>query len=449
MKALQSPLRQALAARRVLLLLVALAAALPVLPARAQVPGRVNFQGLLLDSGGAPLDATVDLDFSLYETPAGGTAVWSESKPDVAVTDGIYDVELGSTTPLTPALLAAGTLYLEVAVGGEVLSPRRQLLAVPYALRSESAQSAETVGGVDASFVAALYEDTDFDGNGLVNSDPVEGVADADGDGISNFVDPDNDADGLDEPAELAQGSDPNLVTPTVTGFSPPSLTEEDPGGTITISGTNLDEPGLAVSFGGQTPTPTNVTPTSFQVVIGPLPLGSAAVEASLGNGESDQASFPVGRVVEAFVTSTQYDGNLGGIAGADQKCAERASAASLPGTYRAWLRDATTSPAQRLNYPAGTSFQRLDGVPFGTLDILTGGAVSQPLNVTELEGIVLSVGEAWTGIGGGVAAGDNCLNWSSVNFTGRVGAPLSLSGWQSSAGRVCGLTRHLYCFEE
>ena len=90
----------------------------------------------------------------------------------------------------------------------------------------------------------------------------------------------------LREPAELAQGSDPNLVTPTITGFSPPNLTVDDPSGTITINGTNFDEPGLAVSFGGQTPTPTNVTPTSFQVVVGPLAGGLApVVPVVLGSG--------------------------------------------------------------------------------------------------------------------------------------------------------------------
>src|SRR5207248_2675590 len=40
------------------------------------------------------------------------------------------------------------------------------------------------------------------------------------------------------------------------------------------------------------------------------------------------------------FVTSVMYDGNLGGLAGADAKCQARATAASLSGTYKAWLSD-------------------------------------------------------------------------------------------------------------
>ena len=49
----------------------------------------------------------------------------------VQIVDGVYDVTLGGTTPLTPSLLSAGAVYLEIDVDGETLSPRRQLLAVP------------------------------------------------------------------------------------------------------------------------------------------------------------------------------------------------------------------------------------------------------------------------------------------------------------------------------
>jgi TolB-like protein len=46
------------------------------------------------------------------------------------------------------------------------------------------------------------------------------------------------------------------------------------------------------------------------------------------------------------FVSSARYTGNLGGVAGADAKCQQLAEAAGLPGTYKAWLSDKTSSPA-------------------------------------------------------------------------------------------------------
>lgn len=41
---------------------------------------------------------------------------------------------------------------------------------------------------------------------------------------------------------------------------------------------------------------------------------------------------------MNVFVTSTNYNGNLGGVSGADEKCNAAASSAGLKGTYKAWL---------------------------------------------------------------------------------------------------------------
>ncbi|MEZ4332530.1 MAG: hypothetical protein R3F35_12285 [Myxococcota bacterium] len=116
--------------------------------ASAQVPGQVSFQGLLLDAGGQPVTGNVDLAFALFADASGGTPLWSESHPATAVIDGVYDVALGSTTPLTPAVLAGTTRHLEVTVDGETLTPRRPLLAVPYALTAGSLASVESLDGM-------------------------------------------------------------------------------------------------------------------------------------------------------------------------------------------------------------------------------------------------------------------------------------------------------------
>src|SRR5687768_3468798 len=50
------------------------------------------------------------------------------------------------------------------------------------------------------------------------------------------------------------------------------------------------------------------------------------------------------------FATSQKFTGNLGGVAGADRKCQDLATApgVGLPGTYMAWLSDSTNSPFTR-----------------------------------------------------------------------------------------------------
>src|SRR3989344_7858176 len=52
------------------------------------------------------------------------------------------------------------------------------------------------------------------------------------------------------------------------------------------------------------------------------------------------------------FLTSTIYDGNLGGISGADAKCQARANTFNLGGTWKAWISDSNTNndPESRFN---------------------------------------------------------------------------------------------------
>lgn len=61
------------------------------------------------------------------------------------------------------------------------------------------------------------------------------------------------------------------------------------------------------------------------------------------------------------FVTSNSYDGNLGGLAGADGKCNEMAQAAGYKGTFKAWLSSAWGEAA----------VSRMAGSPMAELPII------------------------------------------------------------------------------
>ena len=69
---------------------------------------------------------------------------------------------LGSQTPLTSSVVAGGSLWLEIEVEGETLTPRQPLLAVPFALQAEAAES---LGGISSEFVAQIYSHFAFDGS--------------------------------------------------------------------------------------------------------------------------------------------------------------------------------------------------------------------------------------------------------------------------------------------
>jgi hypothetical protein len=303
-----SPLQSALRGAACLLVLAA-GAAVAAPPA---LPGQHSYQGVLLDDQGLPRTGNVDLTLRVYDAPSGGTLLYKQVFLGVPLDAGVFTVSLGPTgaatdapaDPLTTSLPAALTgdlsgsgpsRFLEVTVGSAGALARTQILSVPYALRSVSAETADVattaleasnVNGLPSSVVTQMYEHTNLDGSGPPNTDPTEGQGDTDGDGAANFVDADNDDDGLTDSAEVSQGSDINLVTPTLTGVAPPTgLTTTAT--TVTVSGTNF-EPGLAVQFGSEVPTPQSLTPTSFQVSVGPQPAGAVDVQVTRLNGQSD-----------------------------------------------------------------------------------------------------------------------------------------------------------------
>ena len=136
------------------------------------------------------------------------------------------------------------------------------MLAVPYALRARNAEVADALGTIDSGFLSEIMEHQSFDGQPPSNLDSREGLGDADGDGKANFLEADNDNDGILDGTEITQGSDINLVTPTISGATP-SFADELVSTVVQIQGTGF-ESGMAVQFGSQNPAPTNLMSTTF-----------------------------------------------------------------------------------------------------------------------------------------------------------------------------------------
>ena len=113
--------------------LFAVLAALGVAAAAQTLPTRVHFQGRLTDAANNPLTGAQAFDFEIYDDAAAGNLLWSESQPAVAVTNGVFAVELGAVNPLGSSVFAGATAYLRVIVNGTPLAPRERLLASGYA----------------------------------------------------------------------------------------------------------------------------------------------------------------------------------------------------------------------------------------------------------------------------------------------------------------------------
>jgi hypothetical protein len=195
-----------------------------------------------------------------------------------------------------------------------------------------------------------------------------------------------------------------------------------------------------------------------------PEASADASVDATEGSAADAVAT---GRVV--FVSSALYDGNLGGLSGADSKCQGLASAAGLAGTYKAWLSDSTTAAASRLTH-ATTPYVLADGtvVAQGWSQLVGGGDLLHAVTETESGGpapvgsFQCSPGEptVWTNTDPyGKRLTANCSDWTSNTVApGFVGvANTALSPWwtedcESGPGLAqvtCADTAAIYCIQQ
>lgn len=120
---------------------------------------QINYQGKLTDDGGVTVaDGTYRMYFRLYTTATGATtsAIWQDDRltnvgDRITVTNGLFSVMLGSSTPLTGVNFNQ-TLYLGVEVCGTTgvcdgeMTPRKVLGAVPAAFVAKELDGSTDIG---------------------------------------------------------------------------------------------------------------------------------------------------------------------------------------------------------------------------------------------------------------------------------------------------------------
>jgi len=110
----------------------------------ATVPDSLSFQGVV-DSAGTPLNGDVPMTFKLYKN---GTEVWTETQPSVEVVDGVFNVLLGSVTPLGTVAFNE-MMELGVTVDGDPeIAPRTPLTAGAFALGMRGMYAVWATSGV-------------------------------------------------------------------------------------------------------------------------------------------------------------------------------------------------------------------------------------------------------------------------------------------------------------
>jgi hypothetical protein len=163
------------------------------------------------------------------------------------------------------------------------------------------------------------------------------------------------------------------------------------------------------------------------------------------------------------FLTANTYNGDLGGVAGADAKCQAEATGNGLSGTYKAWIADGDTnnSPNNRFNQ-ASVPYRMLTNgdivsPAFSTLASNWAGVTDGSIDVLfnyHLDGTTSNT-HAWTNVseyGNRYKPDPHCSSWttSSSGIVGRRGGNYTANyNWTDNTDYACNNLISLYCFEQ
>ncbi|MCB9706927.1 MAG: hypothetical protein H6711_34095 [Myxococcales bacterium] len=245
----------------------------------------------------------------------------------------------------------------------------------------------------------------------------------------------------------------------TTSASSGVSASEGSTGGSDATSGEGSTTEPASTSDATSTSTSTSTSTT------GPLPTcGNGEIDGDEGCDDGNMVGGDgcsalcerEWRVV--FVSSKAFNGDHGGLDGADAKCQVLAEDAGLPGEFKAWLSTPGGSPSTRFTQWKDR-YVRVDGVPvaFDYKDLVDGSPLLAPITVTE-QGMTIAAdtcntGGVWTATStAGDFLGEHCSGWSSASklIGGAKGLVSSVTLWtEASCAGPCEGFGRLYCFEQ
>jgi len=154
-----------------------------------------------------------------------------------------------------------------------------------------------------------------------------------------------------------------------------------------------------------------------------------------------------------AFLTKTTYNGNLGGLSGADAKCQAEAIAAGFQYQYKAWLGSASVTAASRMTQSTGKYYLQNGTVLADDWADLTDGSLDAAFAVYPDGTTPASPVFPWTyasDSGGAPGSANHCSNWTSTSGSGFAGGSdqtgTSWSTWQMTS---CATPSPLWCVQQ
>lgn len=135
----------------------------------AVVPQMINYQGWLADGNGEPFTGNVKMMFRIYSSETGGTPLWSEGHDAVIVTNGGFNILLGSMSVggIPHSIFDGSIRYLGLKVENDSeMTPRTRLVSVAY---SYKALNSDQLNGINGSSFIRTIDNIPPDGNGNVD----------------------------------------------------------------------------------------------------------------------------------------------------------------------------------------------------------------------------------------------------------------------------------------
>ena len=108
------------------------------------IPKQINYQGILAGPTGTPLpDSTVDVEFNIFNVPAGGNSVWAETLSVTTDNQGRFNVTLGLINPIEDTVFRQPERYLSLNVESDGELPRIKLVSMGYSNRVSTVDGAK------------------------------------------------------------------------------------------------------------------------------------------------------------------------------------------------------------------------------------------------------------------------------------------------------------------
>jgi hypothetical protein len=156
------------------------------------------------------------------------------------------------------------------------------------------------------------------------------------------------------------------------------------------------------------------------------------------------------------FMTSESYTGNLGGVAGADEKCARLAETANLAGTFKAILYTSAGWHDVSTRIAINGAVYDTAGELIATASEFWWGDHQVLMNRDERGHVIEDNPWAWTGITAGLPETNKCASdgaeWTSDSQGQLGGAGYAIgigSDWVGVMGHECNQPHRLYCINQ